>query len=94
MLFVLTDEKVIYGVNPKSVFTLDERMHNKNNIGDIKTYSQMNYANKILSSGEGQFVTGREKGDLRFYGLIGIKSKNLMSLFGAPIRHIEISYDD
>ena len=90
----MTDEKVIYGVNPKSVFTLDERMNNKNNIGEIKTYAQKNYANKILSSGEGQFVTGGEKGDLRFYDRIGIKAKNLMSLYGDPIRHIEISYDD
>ena len=78
----MTDEKVIYGVNPKSVFTLDERMNNKNNIGEIKTYAQKNYANKILSSGEGQFVTGGEKGDLRFYDRIGIKAKNLMSLYG------------
>ena len=90
----LTDEKVIYGVNPKSVFTLDERVNNKNNIGDIKTYAQKNYANKILSSGEGQFVTGGEKGDLRFYDRIGVKAKNLVSLYGDPIRHIEISYDD
>ena len=89
-----TDEKIIYGVNPKAVFTLDERMNNKNNIGDIKTYSTKNYANKIISSGEGQFVTGGEKGDLRFYDRIGVKAKNLMSLYGDPIRHIEISSDD
>ena len=89
-----TDEKIIYGVNPKAVFTLDERMNNKNNIGEIKTYSTKNYANKIISSGEGQFVTGGERGDLRFYDRIGIKAKNLMSLYGDPIRHIEISSDD
>ena len=62
-----TDEKVIYGVNPKSVFTLDERVNNKNNIADIKTYQTKTHANKIISTGEGQFVTGGEKGDLRFY---------------------------
>ena len=89
-----TDEKVIYGVNPKSVFTLDERVNNKNNIGDIKMYQQKNHANKIISTGEGQFVTGSEKGDLRFYDRIGIKAKNLLSLYGDPIRHIEISCDD
>ena len=89
-----TDEKVIYGVNPKSVFTLDERVNNKNNIADIKTYQTKNYANKIISTGEGQFVTGGEKGDLRFYDRMGIKAKNLLSLYGDPIRHIEISSDD
>ena len=89
-----TDEKIIYGVNPKSVFTLDERMNNKNNVGDIKTYQTKNYANKIISTGEGQFVTGGEKGDLRFYDRIGIKAKNLFTLYGDPIRHIEISGDD
>ena len=89
-----TDEKVIYGVNPKSIFTLDERVNNKNNIGEIKTYQTKNFANKIISSGEGQFVTGGEKGDLRFYDRIGIKAKNLMSLYGDPIRHIDISSDD
>ena len=89
-----TDEKVIYGVNPKSVFTLDERVNNKNNIADIKTYQTKTHANKIISSGEGQFVTGGEKGDLRFYDRIGIKAKNLISLYGDPIRHIEISSDD
>ena len=89
-----TDEKIIYGVNPKSVFTLDERMNNKNNIGDIKTYQTKNYANKIISTWEGQCVTGGEKGDLRFYDRIGIKAKNLFTLYGDPIRHIEISGDD
>ena len=89
-----TDEKVIYGVNPKSVFTLDERVNNKNNIADIKTYQTKTHANKIISTGEGQFVTGGEKGDLRFYDRIGIKAKNLISLYGDPIRHIEISSDD
>ena len=89
-----TDEKIIYGVNPKSVFTLDERMNNKNNIGDIKTYQAKNYANKILSNGDGQFVTGGEKGELRFYDRIGIKAKNLFTLYGDPIRHIDISGDD
>ena len=70
-------------------------MHNNNNnLGDIKTYFQKNYANKILSSKEGQFITGGEKGDLRFYERIGIKTKNLISLYGDPIRYIEISYDD
>ena len=89
-----TDEKVIYGVNPKSVFTLDERVNNKNNIADIKTYQTKTHANKIISTGDGQFVTGGEKGDLRFYDRIGIKAKNLISLYGDPIRHIEISSDD
>ena len=90
----LTDEKVIYGVNPKAVFTLDERAHNKNNIGDIKSYQKKTYANKIISNTNGQFVTASEKGDIRFYDKIGIKAKNLFSLYGDPIRHIEISSDD
>ena len=80
-----TDEKVIYGV---------KRVNNKNNIADIKTYQTKTHANKIISTGEGQFVTGGEKGDLRFYDRIGIKAKNLISLYGDPIRHIEISSDD
>ena len=31
---------------------------------------------------------------MRFYDRIGIKAKNLMSLYGDPIRHIDISSDD
>jgi len=89
-----TDEKLIYGVNNKAIFTLDERMNNRNNIGDIKTYQQNNHANKIISTGDGQFVTGGEKGELRFYDRIGVKAKNLLTFYGDPIRHIEISSDD
>ena len=89
-----TDEQVIYGVNPKSVFTLDERVNNKYNIGDIKLYQTKNYANKIMSNQNGQFITGGERGELRFYDRMGIKAKNLFSLYGDPIRHIDISSDD
>ena len=89
-----TDEQVIYGVNPKSVFTLDERVNNKYNIGEIKSYQTKNFANKIMSTQGGQFITGGERGDLRFYDRIGIKAKNLFSFYGDPIRHIDISSDD
>ena len=89
-----TDEKVIYGVNPKSVFTLDERVNNKFNIGEIKQYQTKNYANKIMSNQGGQFITGGEKGELRFYDRMGIKAKNLFSFYGEPVRHIDISSDD
>ena len=89
-----TDEPLIYGVNPKSVFTLDERVNNKNNIVDIKTYSTKNNANKIMSNNNGQFVTGSTKGDLRLYDRIGIKAKNVFSFYGDPIRFIDISSDD
>ena len=89
-----TDEQVIYGVNPKSVFTLDERVNNKNNIGEIKHYQNKNFANKIMSTDAGQFITGGEKGELRFYDRIGIKAKNLFSFYFDPIRHIDISSDD
>ena len=90
----MTDEPLIYGVNPKSVFTLDERVSNKNNIVDIKTYSHKNNANKIMSNNNGQFVTGSTKGDLRLYDKMGIKAKNLFSFYGDPIRFIDISSDD
>ena len=89
-----TNESTIYGVNSKSVFTLDSRLNNNYNIGDIKSYKIKNYANKIMSTGGGQFVTGGEKGEIRFYDKIGIKAKNLFSYIGDPIRHIDISSDD
>ena len=89
-----TDEPLIYGVNPKSVFTLDERVNNKNNIADIKTYAHKNNANKIMSTNNGQFVTGSTKGELRLYDKMGIKAKNLFSFYGDPIRYIDISSDD
>ncbi len=90
----MTDEPLIYGVNPKSVFKLDERVNNKNNIVDIKTYTVKNYANKIMSTNDGQFVTGSKKGDLRFYDKMGIKAKNLFSFYGDPIRFIDMSSDN
>ena len=90
----LTDESIIYAVNPKAVFTLDERVNNKNNIVDIKSYSTKTNANKIMSNNNGQFVTGGTKGDLRLYDRIGIKAKNLFSFYGDPIRFIDISSDD
>ena len=89
-----TDEPLIYGVNSKSVFTLDERVNNKNNIVEIKTYNTKNYANKIMSNSNGQFVTGSIKGDIRLYDKMGIKAKNLFSFYGDPIRYIDISSDD
>ena len=89
-----TDEPLIYGVNQKAVFTLDERVNNENNIVDIKRYTQKNYANKITSTNDGQFVTGSTKGDLRLYDKLGIKAKNLFSFYGDPIRSIDISYDN
>ena len=89
-----TDEPLIYGVNPKAVFTLDERVNNKNNIVDIKTYSTKNNANKIMSNNDGQFVTGGTKGELRLYDKIGNKAKNLFSFYGDPIRFIDISSDN
>ena len=90
----ITDEPLIYGVNPKSIFTLDERVNNKNNIADIKTYAHKNNANKIMSNNNGQFVTGSSKGELRLYDKMGIKAKNLFSFYGDPIRYIDISSDD
>ena len=89
-----TDDPMLYGVNPKSVFTMDERINKKNRVVDIKMYTQKNNANKILSTQDGQFVTGSKDGDIRFYDRIGVKSKNLFSFYGDPIRHIDLSSDD
>jgi len=89
-----TDEPLIYGVNNKAVFTLDERVNNKNNIVDLKEYATQTYANKITSTHDGQFVTGGTKGDLRLYDKIGVKAKNMFSFYGDPIRFIDISSDD
>jgi len=89
-----TDESVIYGVNPKAVFTLDERVDNKNNIAEFKQYSTKNNANLIMSNYNGQFATGSTKGELRLYDRIGVKAKNLFSFYGDPIRFIDISSDD
>ena len=89
-----TDEPLIYGVNSKSVFTLDERVNNKNSVIDNKIYNIKNYANKIMSNNSGQFVTGSIKGDLRLYDKMGIKAKNLFSFYGDPIRYIDISSDN
>ncbi len=89
-----TDEPLIYGVNQKAVFTLDGRLDNKNNIGDIKTYATKTNANIIMSNYNGQFATGSTKGDLRLYDKVGIKAKNLFSFYGDPIRFIDISSDD
>ena len=90
----MTDEPLIYGVNSKSVFTLDERVNNKNSVIDKKAYNIKNYANKIMSNNNGQFVTGSIKGDLRLYDKMGIKAKNLFSFYGDPIRYIDISSDN
>ena len=90
----MTDEPLIYGVNPKSVFKLDERVNNNNNIVDIKTYTVKNFANKIKSTNDGQFVTGSKKGELRLYDKMGIKAKNLFSFYGDPIRYIDMSSDN
>ena len=89
-----TDEPLIYGVNPKSVFTLDGRANNKNSIASIKPYATKNNANKIMSNNDGQFVTGSTKGELRLYDEVGKKAKNLFSFYGDPIRFIDISSDD
>ena len=89
-----TDEPLIYGVNQKAVFTLDGRLDNKNNIGDIKTYATKTNANIIMSNYNGQFATGSTKGDLRLYDKVGSKAKNLFSFYGDPIRFIDISSDD
>ena len=89
-----TDDPMLYGVNPKSVFTMDERINKKNRVVDIKMYTQKNNANKILSTQDGQFVTGSKDGDIRFYDRIGVKAKNLFSFYGDPIRHIDLSSDD
>ena len=70
------------------------KVNNKNNIVDIKIYNTKNYANKIMSNNNGQFVTGSMKGDLRLYDKMGIKAKNLFSFYGDPIRYIDISSDD
>ena len=70
------------------------KVNNKNNIVDIKIYNTKNYANKIMSNNNGQFVTGSMKGDLRLYDKMGIKAKNLFSFYGDPIRYIDISPDD
>ena len=90
----ITDEPLIYGVNPKSVFTLDGRANNKNSIVNIKPYATRNNANKIMSNNNGQFVTGSTKGDLRLYDKVGNKARNLFSFYGDPIRFIDISSDD
>jgi len=89
-----TDDPLIYGVNPKAVFTMDERLKNKNKIVDIKTYATKTNANKIMSTQGGQFVTGSKDGNLRFYDKVGGKAKNLFSFYGDPIRHIDISSDE
>ena len=89
-----TDEDLIYGVNPKSVFTMDGRVNNKNNIVEIKNYATKNNANIIMSNYDGQFATGSTKGDLRLYDKVGVKAKNLFSFYGDPIRYIDISSDD
>ena len=89
-----TDASLVYGVNSKAVFTMDDRVNNKNNIGEIKTYSNKIHTNRILANNNGQFVTGSTKGDLRFYDKVGVKAKNLFSFYGDPIRYIDISSDD
>ena len=89
-----TDNSLIYGVNSKSIFTLDDRVNNKNNIVDIKNYSNKNYSNKIMSTNNGEFMTGSIKGELRLYDKIGGKARNVFSFYGDPIKHIDISSDD
>lgn len=89
-----TDNSVIYGVNSKSIFTLDDRINNKNNIVEIKNYSKKNYSNKIMSTNNGEFMTGSIKGELRLYDKIGSKARNMFSFYGDPIKHIDISSDD
>ena len=89
-----TDNPIIYGINQKSVFSMDSRINNKNNIADIKSYSKKMFSNKIMSNNKGEFVVGTTKGELRTYDIIGAKAKNLFSFTNDPIRHIDISSDD
>ena len=89
-----TNEPLIYGVNSDSVFTLDERVGNKNHIVNIKSYFSRNDTNIIMSNYNGQFVTGSIRGELRLYDKMGFKAKNTFSFYEDPIRFIDISSDD
>ena len=90
----IKDNSLIYGVNQKAIFTLDDRVNNKNNIVEIKNYSNKIFSNKILSTNKGEFMTGRTKGELRLYDKIGNRAKNIFSFYGDPINYIDISSDD
>ena len=90
----MTDNSLIYGINSKEIFIIDDRIPNKNTIVEIKKYSNKNYANKIMSTNNGQFVTGSSKGELRLYDKIANRAKNLYSFYNDPIRYIDISSDD
>ena len=89
-----TDDPIIYGVNSKSIFNMDDRINNKNNIVEIKNYSKNYYFNKIISTNDGRFATGTTKGELRLFDKIGNRAKNLYSFYGDAIRHIDISSDE
>jgi len=89
-----TDDSIIYGVNSKSIFIMDDRVNNKNNIVEIKNYSRNIHFNKIISTNNGRFATGTKKGELRLYDKIGNRAKNLYSFYGHEIRHIDISSDE
>ena len=88
------DDSIIYGVNSKAIFSMDDRVDNKNNIVDIKNYSKKNYFNKIISTSDGRFATGTLKGELRLFDKIGNRAKNLYSFYGDAIKHIDISSDE
>ena len=90
----INDNPIIYGINQKSIFSMDDRINNKNNIADIKSYSKKIFSNKIMSNSKGEFVTGTMKGEIPTYDKIAIKEKNLFSLSNEPVRHIDISSDD
>ena len=89
-----TDNPIIYGVNRKSVFTMDDRVNNRNNIVQMTNYSKNIFSDKIMSSNNGEFVTGTTRGELRLYDKIGKKAKNLYSFYGDSVKHIDISSDD
>ena len=95
-----TDEKVFLGINDKSIFAIDPRMQPKEHVGN-RAYSFTYASNVKLSSAatdrNGHIVAANKIGELRLFdGEINRdgdlkKAKSLLSGFGDPVTHVEIS---
>jgi hypothetical protein len=95
-----SDEKVFLGINDRSIFAIDPRMQPKEHTGN-RAYSFTYTSNVKLSSAAtdkfGHIVAANKIGELRLFdgetnrdGDLK-KAKTLLSGFGDPITHVEVS---
>ena len=90
----IIDYPIIYELNQKTIFKIDSRINNRNNIVEINNYKESNNANIIMSSNNCQFIKGSSKVEIKFYDKIKVRAKNVFQYYEEPIGHIDIFSDD